>query len=102
MIHYKNILTLLLILSAFANAAAQSADISPERKRAIDSRAVEKVRDLNKYISIIGSKNTPFSQATRVMDRADELFAPDAEMGVSSLNRNEIANYELRKYLQRY
>ncbi|MFO7258465.1 MAG: hypothetical protein DIU61_012250 [Bacteroidota bacterium] len=101
MIHYKNILTLLLILSAFANAAAQSADISPERKRAIDSLALEKVRDLSKYISIIGSKNTPFSEATRVMDRAEELFAPDAEMGVSSLNRKEIAYYKVRKYFER-
>src|SRR5690606_15580024 len=101
MIHYKNILTLLLILSAFANSAAQSADISPERKRAIDSLALEKVRDLSKYISIIGSKNTPFSEATRVMDRAEELLAPDAEKGVSSLNRDEIAYCEVRKYLQR-
>jgi hypothetical protein len=101
MIHYKNILTLLLILSAFANAAAQSADITPERKRAIDSLALEKVRDLSKYISIIGSKNTPFSEATRVMDRAEELFMPDAEMGVSSLNRKEIAYYKVRKYFER-
>jgi hypothetical protein len=101
MIHHKNILTLLLILSAFANAAAQSADISPERKQAIDSLALEKVRDLSKYISIIGNKNTPFSEATRVMDRAEELFAPDAEMGVSSLNRKEIAYYKVRKYFER-
>jgi hypothetical protein len=101
MIHYKNILTLLIVLSAFANAAAQTADISPERKRAIDSLALEKVRDLSKYISIIGSKNTPFSEATRVMDRAEELFMPDAEMGVSSLNRKEIAYYKVRKYFER-
>ncbi|MDV3310505.1 MAG: hypothetical protein LOY03_16985 [Cyclobacteriaceae bacterium] len=101
MIHHKNILTLLFILSAFANAAAQSADISPERKQAIDSLALEKVRDLSKYISIIGNKNTPFSEATRVMDRAEELFAPDAEMGVSSLNRKEIAYYKVRKYFER-
>ncbi|HEX7014894.1 MAG TPA: hypothetical protein VF191_05240 [Cyclobacteriaceae bacterium] len=101
MIHHKNILTLLFILSAFANATAQSADISPERKQAIDSLALEKVRDLSKYISIIGNKNTPFSEASRVMDRAEELFAPDAEMGVSSLNRKEIAYYKVRKYFER-
>src|SRR5690606_64926 len=101
MIHHKNILTLLFILSAFANAAAQSADISPERKQAIDSLALEKVRDLSKYISIIGNKNTPFSEATRVMDRAEELFAPDSEMGVSSLNRKEINYYKVRKYFER-
>ena len=101
MIHYKNILTLLFAVSALVNASAQSADISPERKQAIDSLALEKVRDLSKYISIIGNKNTPFSEATRVMDRAEELFAPDAEMGVSSLNRKEIAYYKVRKYFER-
>src|SRR5690606_32533701 len=52
------------------------------------------------YISIIGNKNTPFSEATRVMDRAEELFAPDAEMGVSSLNRKEISYYNVRKYFE--
>lgn len=83
------------------SANAQTAEISPERKQAIDSLALEKVRDLSKYISIIGNKNTPFSEATRVMDRAEELFAPDAEMGVSSLNRKEISYYKVRKYFER-
>lgn len=101
MIHYKSILTLLFFISALAVATAQSAEISPERKQAIDSLALEKVRDLSKYISIIGNKNTPFSEATRVMDRAEELFAPDAEMGVSSLNRKEINYYKVRKYFER-
>src|SRR5690606_18267238 len=101
MIHRKNILALLFILSAFASAVAQSADISPERKQAIDSLALEKVRDLSKYISIIGNKSTPFSEATRVMDRAEELFAPDSEMGVSSLNTKEVNYYKVRKYFER-
>jgi hypothetical protein len=81
-------------------ATAQD-DISPERKQAIDSLALEKVRDLSKYIAIIGSKKTPFSEAQRVMDRAEELFAPDSEMGVSSLNRKEISYYKVRKYFER-
>jgi hypothetical protein len=74
---------------------AQSDDISPARKQAIDSLALEKVKDLSKYISIIGSKETQFSEANRVMDRAEELFAPGAEMGVSSINRKEILYYIL-------
>src|SRR5690606_2757723 len=80
------------------SANAQTAEISPERKQAIDSLALEKVRDLSKYISIIGNKNTAFSEATRVMDRAEELFAPDSEMGVSSLNRKEVSYYKVREY----
>jgi hypothetical protein len=84
-----------------AAAVAQSADISPERKQAIDSLALEKVRDLSKYISIIGNKKTQYSEATRVMDRAEELFSPGSEMGVSSLNRKEVNYYKVRKYFER-
>jgi hypothetical protein len=80
---------------------AQSAEISPERKQAIDSLALEKVRDLSKYISIIGNKKTAFSEAQRVMNRAEELFALDAEMGVSSLNRKEVNYYKVRQYFER-
>lgn len=101
MLKYKSFFTLLLGVSIIGFASAQNAEISPERKQAIDSLALEKVRDLSKYISIIGNKKTPFSEATRVMDRAEELFAPDSEMGVSSLNRKEINYYKVRKYFER-
>ena len=101
MIKLKYLLGILISLLVIGNISAQKADISPERKQAIDSLALEKVRDLSKYISIIGSKKTPFSEATRVMDRAEELFAPDSEMGVSSLNRKEITYYKVRKYFER-
>lgn len=101
MLNNKSISSLLIGLAIVSFAAAQNADISPARKQAIDSLALEKVRDLSKYISIIGNKKTPFSEATRVMDRAEELFAPDSEMGVSSLNRKEINYYKVRKYFER-
>jgi hypothetical protein len=91
----------LLFSILLVNATAQTNDISRERKQAIDSLALEKVRDLSKYISIIGNKKTPFSEASRVMDRAEELFAPGSEMGVSSLNHKEIAYYKVRKYFER-
>lgn len=102
MLNYKSLFTLLIGLCIVSFVSAQNAaDISPARKQAIDSLALEKVRDLSKYISIIGNKKTPFSEATRVMDRAEELFAPDSEMGVSSLNRKEINYYKVRKYFER-
>jgi hypothetical protein len=97
---YKYFLIALLMTGATA-MFAQSADISPERKQAIDSLALEKVRDLSKYISIIGNKKTQFSEAQRVMDRAEELFSPGSEMGVSSLNRKEVNYYKVRKYFER-
>ncbi|RMG19528.1 MAG: hypothetical protein D6730_21360 [Bacteroidetes bacterium] len=87
------------MLALLQPAIAQE-EISPERKRAIDSLALEKVRDLSKYISIIGNKETRFSEANRVMDRAEELFAPDAQIGVSSLNKKEITYYTVRKYFE--
>jgi hypothetical protein len=98
----KYILSLLIFfLATTISVFAQDENISPQRKQAIDSLALEKVKDLSKYISIIGSKETQFSEATRVMDRAEELFAPDAEMGVSSVNTNEVAYYKIRRYFER-
>ena len=76
-------------------------NLSPERKQAIDSLALEKVRDLSKYITIIGDKNTPWSEANRVIDRAEELFMQGSEIGVSSLVRPEIKYYAVRKYFER-
>lgn len=96
---HKYIAAFVFLFSTFTLFAQD--DISPERKQAIDSLALEKVRDLSKYISIIGSKKTPYSEATRVMDRAEELFAPESEMGVSSLNRKEVNYYKVRKYFER-
>lgn len=100
MFKYIYSVILLSALSA-ATVSAQNSEISPARKQAIDSLALEKVRDLSKYISIIGNKKTPYSEAQRVMDRAEELFAPESEMGVSSLNRKEINYYKVRKYFER-
>ncbi len=101
MITHKHLYTLLIALFISSSLFAQEGDISPQRKQAIDSLALEKVKDLSKYISIIGNKATPYSEATRVMDRAEELFAEDSEMGVSSINRKEINYYKVRQYFER-
>ncbi|MCG8309841.1 MAG: hypothetical protein MI975_20765 [Cytophagales bacterium] len=93
-------LSLAFVLSIAFSAIAQP-EISPERKQAIDSLALEKVKDLGKYISIIGNKDTPFSEANRVIDRALELFAEGSQMGVSSLSRKDIKYYGIREYFQR-
>jgi hypothetical protein len=100
MFKYINTIIFFAVVTA-TSVSAQSPEISPARKQAIDSLALEKVRDLSKYISIIGSKKTPYSEAQRVMDRAEELFAPESEMGVSSINRKEINYYKVRKYFER-
>jgi hypothetical protein len=99
----KRLSLVLIILAglAFTYKAQAQTDISPERKRAIDSLAMEKIRDLGKYISIIGDKKTPFSEAKRVIDRTLELFVEDARMGISSLSREEVAYYGIREYLER-
>lgn len=74
--------------------------LNPRRKAAVDSLALEKVRDLSKYISIIGNKETAFSEANRVISRALELFAEESQIGVSSLNRKDIKYYGVRKYFE--
>lgn len=95
----------LLLITVFAltltSGVLAQDNLSKQRKAAIDSLALEKVRDLSKYISIIGSKETPFSEANRVIDRTLELFVDDAQMGVSSIYREEIKYYPIRKYLER-
>lgn len=89
------------ILFGVAISVLAQPEISPERKQAIDSLALEKVKDLGKYISIIGNKDTPFSEANRVIDRALELFTEGSQMGVSSTNRKDIQYYGIREYFQR-
>jgi hypothetical protein len=97
----KLIIPTLFLFCFTLTAFAQSAQISPKRKQAIDSLALEKTRDLSKYIAIIGNKKTAYSEAKRVMDRAEELFAPESEMGVSSINRKEVNYYKVRNYFER-
>ncbi len=97
----KSLLALLFGIFLLGNTEAIAQELSPERKQAIDSLALEKVRDLSKYIKIVGSKETPWSEANRVINRAEELFAPEAEIGVSSLTSNEVSYYKVRQYLER-
>ena len=96
----KKIIATLAFVMCFAGIAMAQDELSFERKQAIDSLALEKVRDLSKYIKIVGSKETPFSEANRVIDRAEELFMSDAEIGVSSLSSNQITYYRVRKYFE--
>jgi hypothetical protein len=100
MINIKFLPVLVLCLCTLDRLSAQTDNVSPARKQAIDSLALEKVRDLSKYISIIGNKKTQFSEANRVMDRAEELFAPESEMGVSALNKKDVTYYKVRKYFE--
>ncbi len=98
----KNIAYILIMVIGFGTTSLFSQDdLSPERKQAIDSLALEKVRDLSKYVSIIGNKETQWSEANRVIDRAEELFMQGSEIGVSSLVRTEINYYDIRNYFER-
>lgn len=100
MMKVRTILAAFAILCAGSGLMAQD-QISPSRKQAIDSLALEKVRDLSKYISIVGNKDTPWSEANRVIERTLELFADGAMMGVSTLNSQDINYYGIREYLER-
>jgi hypothetical protein len=103
----KKLLALTIFATLFgtgllAQTTVPQVEITPDRKHAIDSLALEKVRDLSKYISIIGDKTTPWSDAQRVIERACELFMDGAEIGVSSINRpDQVNNYKIREYFDR-
>jgi hypothetical protein len=99
----RKLLSLIILVSLFAvsNRIAAQDNLSPQRKQAIDSLALEKVRDLSKYISIIGDKKTPWSDAQRVIERAAELFMENSEIGVSSLGKQDVNYYKVREYFDR-
>lgn len=97
----KKLLLIAVALLFMGNFAIAQDEISPERKKAIDSLALEKVRDLGKYIAVVGNKDTPWSEANRVIDRAVELFMEGSEMQVSMLGRKKINSYPIRTYLER-
>lgn len=100
----KKIMTMLLavmISAVAAKAQSEGEEITFERKQAIDSLALEKVRDLGKYVKIVGDKNTQWSDANRVIDRAEELFMTGAEIGVSSLRTNQVRYFKVRQYFER-
>ena len=90
-----------MIATTAAKAQNNGDEINFERKQAIDSLALEKVRDLGKYVKIVGSKTTPWSEANRVIDRAEELFMTGAEIGVSSLRTNQVRYFKVRQYFER-
>ena len=95
------VLVCLMIVTSSLFAQNKDENISPQRKQAIDSLALEKVRDLSKYISIIGNKSTPWSESQRVIERAVELFMDNSEIGVSSLARPDVAYFKVREYFDR-
>jgi len=97
----KTFLIISALFTFFAFESIAQDNISPSRKQAIDSLALEKVRDLSKYITLIGDKGTEYSEAQRVIDRAVELFMEGSEVGVSSLYREGINYYEVREYFER-
>lgn len=101
--HFKTYMFALLamLFTQLAYAQTQEPELSPGRKAAIDSLALEKVRDLSKYISKVGNKSTSASEASRVIDRAMELFMPGAQMGVSTLSSKNVRYYGVREYLER-
>lgn len=102
---YKQAYTLLIAIALLFSFGlnelkAQSDEISPERKQAIDSLALEKINDLSKYIKIAGNKSTAFSEAKRVADRATELFADGSQIAVSTLASDKITYYKVREYFE--
>ena len=95
------LITGLIFISGTVFAQDKQDNLSPQRKQAIDSLALEKVKDLSKYISIIGDKKTPWSDAQRVIERAVELFMDGSEVGVSSLTTQQVNYYKVREYFDR-
>jgi hypothetical protein len=99
----NKLISLIIVVTLFATANKVTAqdNLSPQRKQAIDSLALEKVKDLSKYISIIGDKSAPWSDAQRVIERAVELFMENSEIGVSRKKSPDVNYYKVREYFDR-
>jgi ABC-type antimicrobial peptide transport system permease subunit len=95
------LITGFIFINGIIFAQDKQDNLSPQRKQAIDSLALEKVKDLSKYISIIGDKKTQWSDAQRVIERAVELFMDGSEVGVSSLTTQQVNYYKVREYFDR-
>ena len=101
-LYLKGTLCLFMVAVSSADTFAQTAlSARSANETLIDSLALEKIKDLGEYISIIGSKETSFSKANRVINRAMELFAEGSEIGVSSVNNKQVTNFPLREYFER-
>ncbi|MDN5216760.1 hypothetical protein QQ020_32115 [Fulvivirgaceae bacterium BMA12] len=93
---------ILSIILCYSHSHAQSGQQARSvNESMIDSLALEKIKDLGEYINVIGSKETSFSTANRVINRAMELFAEGSEIAVSSVNQKSITNFPLREYFER-
>ncbi len=90
-----------VLLIACSTAVFGQDTLSVERKQAIDSLALEKVRDLSKYITIIGNKETPWAEANRVISRACELFMEGSQIGVSLLFKTDIDYFPVKTYFEK-
>jgi hypothetical protein len=99
----NKVIAIIALVALFGTSTVATAqdNLSPQRKQAIDSLALEKVKDLSKYISIIGDKDTPWSDAQRVIERAVELFMENSEIGVSRKKSPDINYYKVREYFDR-
>ena len=96
------LLGLLAMVICYTHSYAQTVhQVKSVHESMIDSLALEKVKDLGEYISVIGSKETSFSTANRVINRALELFAEGSEIAVSSVNQKKTINFPLREYFER-
>ena len=92
---------LIFMLGSTSGFAQKGLMVRSASETMIDSLALEKIKDLGEYISIIGSKETSFSKANRVINRAMELFAEGSEIAVSSVNKKQVTNFPLRDYFER-
>jgi len=92
---------IIIVFCSIALGSFAQDTLSTERKQAIDTMALEKVRDLSKYITVIGNKSTLWAEADRVINRACELFMDGSQIGVSLLYKTDIEYFAVRKYFEK-
>ena len=97
----KAIIIAMLILVPIGNVFAQDKSLSEITFEEFEKKALQKTRDLSDYIIIISSKSTHPTDVKEAINQACNLFVNEqATVEVSSINRELINYYEIRKYLK--
>ncbi len=92
-----------LIFSIFTFSQDKTSELDSLEYLKISEMSLDKVKELTRYISIIGGKTTKRELANQMINAAVELFInEDCLMGVSSLRKpDSIIYYPIRKYFNR-
>lgn len=88
--------------AAHGNSTGRYVTLTDQQLKFFRNKALQKSRDLGKYLSFISNKNESEEDKQYAIKAALDLFASDSSrVEVSSLNRKDKKQFYIREYLER-